>query len=192
MRHAILIIIMISCIAPMTAPAVAQETNSTATPTTATPSEQPTNESAALVIDSTLRISDWSYRGGTFIITFYSDTYQSVSLTAVPESSDSGESAGTVNYQERFVQPDAETEVRIDVPKSGGRARLWIFTSRSAETGKVHYLEAGRDSSIISGPFDGSDVRDSAIGGASGVGFAVLYVVARAKLGADNEGERLA
>ncbi|WP_257627718.1 hypothetical protein [Haloplanus salinarum] len=182
---------MISCIAP-TAPALAQETN-TSTPTvTPTPTDAPSNASAELVIDETLRITEWSYRGGTFIITFHSDTYQSVSLTAVPESSGSGASAGTVNYRERNVQPDAETEVRIDVPQSGGRARVWIFTSRSAETGEVHYLEAGRDSSLLSGPFDGSDVRDGAIGGASGVGFAVLYTVARAKLGADQEGERLA
>ncbi|AXG08640.1 hypothetical protein DU484_01540 [Haloplanus rubicundus] len=185
-------ILILSCIAPTAAPVVAQEnTNATETPaptTTATPS----NSSAALVIDKTLQITEWSYRGGTFVITFHSDTYQSVSLTAVPESSSSGESSGTVNYRERFVQPNAETVVRIDVPKSDGRARVWIFSSRSAETGTVHYLEAGRSASLLSGPFDGSDVRDGAIGGASGVGFAVLYVVARAKLGADQRGERLA
>lgn len=150
------------------------------------------NESVALVLSETLRITEWSYRGGTFIIHFESDRYQAVSLTAIPESTGSGENSGSANYRERFVEPNRETVVRIDAPKSGGRARVWIVSDATSETGTIHYLEAGRSSSLLAGPYDGSDVRDAGIGASLGTAFAVLYAAARAKLGAAEGGERIA
>jgi hypothetical protein len=144
------------------------------------------------VLSETLRISEWAYRGGTFVITFQSDRYQSVSMTAVPESSTGGNNEGSANFRQAWVDPGAETEVRIDAPKNSGRARVWIVSDATAKTNTIHYLEAGRSESLLSGPYDAADLRDVGIGSSIGTVIGGLYVVARAKLGATNEGERLA
>jgi|GEM_PF-3161012 len=207
-RKMIVVLILLSSIA---APAAAQAANNTTatsittptpeataaedTPTstaTATPEPNPPEDNSTTVVEigPNTRVTSWTYRGGAFHVVIEADIPMRLTISEAVNQDGSG--AGTITYQRRNLAAGTN-EFRVPAETHNGEATIVLSTPASEANDRAAFLHHdGNGASLLSGPFDGSDVRDGAIGGASGVGFAVLYVVARAKLGADQRGERLA
>lgn len=177
-----LTIVMLSCIA-FAAPAAAQQT--------ATPTDTPTNASApdgapsdaVLVVDEDVVVTDYRYADGQMIIEFWSAEYKIVTIAPSP---DAGSESGSIQFREAVVDGSRTTTVTVS---SAGGVTLW--TDDSLQKERFHYLRKP-SSFLITGPYDGSDVRDAGLGGALGVVIAVLYEAVAAKVGSAQRGERLA
>jgi hypothetical protein len=194
MKRIIIVTIIVSCIALSTPLATAQEATPTETdaPTETSPtpgdqadsstSEPPSNESALLVVDDELTVTELSYQGNELVIEFQADTFKTVSIAPQPESQ---EQAGSVSSRSYLVD-EGTTTVRVETP---GGVSLW--TDQSVASGRIHFLRKPSDS-IISGPYTSDDVRNAGLGGGLGVVIAVLYEAVSAKIGAAERGERVA
>jgi cytoskeletal protein RodZ len=168
---------------------------STASPSTATPEPTATRTpvpgtnltgpagapSVELVVDEHVAITHTAWSDGTFRLRIYADTYTSITLLASP---DADSQQGTAEFESRVLRKDTTTTVRID-----SNTGVTAWTDESARDGRVVYLRKPSQS-IVSGPYDGTDVRNAGIGGAAGVAIAVLYEAVAAKLGAENRFQR--
>jgi len=177
---------------PSTAPTISTPTaSSTSTPTTS-PSTPPTRtpvpgtnmtaptggpDEFELVVDEHVAVVDSSWNDGTFTLRIYADIHTSITLLASPAADSE---RGAVQFKHRVLRADSTTVVRAQSPTG---VSLW--TDESAENQRVVYLRKPSQS-IISGPYDGDDVRNAAIGAALGVAIAVLYEAVSAKIGASN------
>ena len=167
--------------------------NSTATDSTnGTVTENATgphdNPEAELYGDPDVSIRSWEYSDGTFTIEFVSTGYRpSLTITVPPKSDSEGSSAGTVITRELTR---GTTVVTVDAPSGA----IWISTGASTSNGVYTELRADSSSGMvpISGPYDGSDVRDAGIGAALGVALGVLYQAVDAITGSSEQGERIA
>lgn len=136
-----------------------------------------------LVIDRSVAITEWRYQDGTFIIDFYAEDYTSLTMVASPSGSSD---QGAVEYRGAVLDGGSITTVRI-----GSDSKVSMWTEASAENGRAVYLDKP-STAFVSGPYDGTDVRNAAIGAALGVALAVLYEAVAAKLGSADGMERVA
>lgn len=161
----------------------------TSTPTATATSTPPTNATyeADLYGDPAVQIQSWRYHAdsSTFYITFEADVPRLLTFTYTTDSGSDGVSKGTI-----IQKPIPRGVSTVQVTTASGV--VWISSSVSRNNGGFTQLEADSGGSLVSGPYDGSDVRDAAIGGSLGVALAVLYEAVRAKASAHERGERLA
>lgn len=200
MKRIVLITLILSCIATPVAAQASNNSTTTATSTptvTATPTASPTptdtpddNSSTVVAIGPNTRVTSWSYGGGAFHLTIEADI--PVRLTISQAVQQDGSGAGSITYQRRNLA-SGRNEFRVPAPTKGGDATIILSTPASTANDRAAFIHHnGSGASLLSGPFDGSDVRDVGIGSSIGTALGALYVVARAKLGADQRGERLA
>jgi len=207
MIRILILLTLISCIASPVAAQAANNTTATPTPTpeasptaTATPTSTPMatpepnppedNTSAVVAIGPNTRITEWTYRGGAFHLVVEADIPMRLTITEAVQQEGSG--SGTITFTRRNLAAGTN-EFRIPAELHNGEATITLSTSASEAQDTAAFLHYdGGGASLLSGPYDGSDVRDAGIGGALGTSLGALYVVARAKLGADQGGERLA
>ncbi|WP_255151331.1 hypothetical protein [Halorarius halobius] len=154
---------------------------------TPTPTASNVTYEADLYGDPAVKIRKWRYHAGssTFFVTFESEVPRLVTFTFTSSAGGEGVSKGSI-----IKKPIPRGVSTVQVTISSGV--VWISTPVSQSNGAFTQLEADTGSSLLAGPYDGSDVRDAGIGGALGVALAVLYEAVKAKTGANERGERLA
>lgn len=159
-----------------------QSPTATSTPNPGTPAEY----EAAFFGDPSVRIVEWDYNEDAkrFRIVFEADRPTTVFITYTTSTDTEGVSRGTSTAKPLAA---GRTTVFQTVPSG----LVWLSTPRSQENDTFTELEAD-GSSLVSGPYDGSDVRDAGIGGALAVALAVLYEAVKAKAAARERGERVA
>lgn len=185
MKRIILILVIVSCLAP--GAAFAQENQTTSTPTpTATPTSTPAGSSSTGVHpvfgDPDVSVVDYWYDSdrSRFFIVFRAERPQSVTITT-PANEDGRGSIYT------RVLHDGRTRVSVQT----SARKVSITTEDSREAGYFTQLDAG-GGALVGGPYDGADVRDAGIGGAFGAILAFLYEAVKVKSQAGQQGERVA
>ncbi|SDM46896.1 hypothetical protein SAMN04487949_1767 [Halogranum gelatinilyticum] len=188
-HRTVLVVLFLALVA--TAPAAAQE--STTSTTTSTPNSTVTsspdqNASTVQVIGPLTRITEWDYSDGTFRLTIEAKAPTLLTVTEAVTSDSSGTGTGTL-VRKRLSK--GTNVVRINVQDSSNPA-LSLTTPGSIENNEYAWVKVETSSSLIGGPFDGTDVRDAAIGGALAIVIAVLDEAVAAKVGSNLGLERLA
>lgn len=190
----LILALLLVLIATVPGAALAQE-EPTASPTTSTPTASTTtaNNSTASTgptalarVDKLTIVTDYELRGGNLWIEFYSNGGNTLSITETTST----DGATNVRIRQEDI-PRGYSTTTIDLYDTDDPSVL--ITSRLSlqeNTGTKVSIDTG--SSIIPGPWDGSDVRDAGIGGALGVVIAVLYEAVSAKIGASQRGEQVA
>lgn len=194
--HRTLLLVLILLLVPSTAVAQQSTTNatpapgdeSTSTNSTTTVATDESNQSALLVVDDHISLVEKRYDrdAGVLHLTFKSDAYLAVSLVAPTEAS--GET-GTSEFRTAWLDPGTTTRVTIPAPPN---SKVWLLSAGSRDAGKIHHVRTTPPSSLIGGPWTGTDVRDAALGGALAIVIAMLDEAIAAKIGLGNGIERLA
>lgn len=158
----------------------------TSTPTSADGVENSSNVTAVATIDRLTVITDYYMHRGDMVIKFHSDGGNTLAITETTNVD------GAVQVRVRHHDiPRGSSKVRIDViDRENPSVLITTRLSLKQNTGTKVSIDNG--DSIVEGPYDGSDVRDAAIGGAFAVAIATLYEAAKVKLAANQRGERVA
>ena len=125
------------------------------------------------VLDSEIRIVDWSYSDGMFSVTFHADRPGSVTVSEATQSQRGFTSFRTSN--ERIFT--GETVVTVPASESGGEAQISITSSRSLQEGRGLILSTGEVAQ--SSPFERTSSTAGWFGGAGTVAFIMIVVVVR-------------
>ena len=120
-------------------------------------------------IDSTTKITDWSYSGGRFTIVFEADEPTTVSMT---EAGSFEEGTSTFNYDEQRLQ-EGENVITFAVADRSGAA-VAVATQESLSQGSGAIVSTG---AVEENPF-------RHFGGESGLFSGVILTVAMSALGA--------
>lgn len=156
---------------------------------TPTPEANSTSSSTVQVVGPLVRIVDWEYKNGAFVLELEA---KAPALLTVTESIDNrGEGSGTFTVT-RHRLASGRNSLTIPVAKVSGTASISLTTPGSLANNEGAYLKVRDSSPIIRGPFDGSDVTDAAIGGALAMLLAMVDEAVGAKLGVGKGIERVA
>lgn len=138
----------------------------------ATETEGPTG---GIVVDDTVRLSEWEYRDGTFYLTFEADRTAILTITEViqPERG-----VGDMSIRRTRIA-SGTSSIEIDVERVAGQAAVAITTSRSLEDGRGVYVSTGQ--TATGGPFEATTSTAGWFGGASVVLFMFTAAGYRAK-----------
>lgn len=172
----LLLAVLLLAVAPVTA-----QTTTEAAANQTVPDGAP--DTVELVLDDDVAVTDYSYADGVFTLSVYSDAYTTMTVAGSPEK---GQQSGSASFKTVPLKKGATTKVQIESPTA---VNMW--TEKSIEDGRWYYVTKP-SSGLISGPWDGSDVRDAGIGGALGVMLTVLYTAVEAKTSGGRRGERVA
>lgn len=178
MNKAITLMIVVSCIALLAAPAAAQQETPTATANASLPDGSP--DSVELVITENIALVSHTQQNGQMKLRFYSDNYETVTIApAIP----SGSESGTIETSTHVLEQNAITKVEVTTP--GG---VSMFTDDQS----IHYIRPS-SSALGSGQIWGSDDL-MAVGFAVSLVFtlALAWQILRARLGLGHGGERVA
>jgi len=187
------LLVLIVSIAGAAAPAAAQANNSTpanastATSSTATP--PPTNATTEVVIGPLARVTSWSYADGTFRLTIEAKAPTLLTISESPETQSSG--SGTISFT-RHRLSRGTNELTVPVSNPGSDATLILSTPGSVNRGEAAFIRHSSGSALVSGPFDGADVRNSALGAALAVALGALYQVVKNRYAVHDGMERVA
>lgn len=137
--------------------------------------ETETPNGGGIVVDDTVRLSEWEYRDGTFYLTLEADRTAVLTITEViqPERG-----AGEMSIRRTRIASGTST-VEIDVERVAGQAAVAITTSRSLEDGRGVYVSTGQ--TATGGPFEATTSTAGWFGGASVVLFMFVAAGVRAK-----------
>ena len=171
-------LIAVVIVASLTGIVAAQDAPN-ATAEKSTEVEQP--ETCSQEITPTLRLCSADYIDGEAVLVLDSDTRDRVTVTEAVALREPRE----LNRQSFIV--DGKTEIRMRVVSSGGRAGVTV------DDGTILYgIPLQTSSTFVGGPFTASDTQAAGVGGALGVAFTTLYLVARRVYGRVEEPERIA
>lgn len=176
----IAVLLLLAVFLVATTPALAQTTTEEAANQTL-PNGAP--DSVELVLDDDVAVTDYSYADGVFTLSVYSDEYTTMTVAGSPEK---GQESGSASFKTVALKKGTTTKVQIESPTA---VNMW--TEKSIEKGRWYYVTKP-SSGLISGPWDGSDVRDAGIGSALGVVVSVLYTAMEAKTSGGRKGEQVA
>lgn len=105
-------------------------------PTTATPTETPTGETATIRLSPTMQIDEWRYEDAneTFHITVSSEEYTGLTITDAGKLSQAlsdgdGAASTTVRQRETRLQPDSTTTLVFRATEVDGAAALTLTAS---------------------------------------------------------------
>lgn len=141
--------------------------------TEATETETPAT--GGIVVDDTVRLSEWEYRDGTFYLTFEADRTAVLTITEViqPERG-----VGDMSIRQTRIA-SGTSSIEIDVARVAGEAAVAITTARSLEDGRGVYVSTGQ--AATGGPFEATTSTAGWFGGASVVLFMFTAAGYRAK-----------
>lgn len=177
-RSAVLIVLLLSA-ALVPATVAGQE----ATPTTATS----TNASAeGTRVDQLTTLVDYRLDAGELVLVFDSDGGNTVTVTETAP----GSGATQVSVR-RFDLARGKEVVRVPL-MSASNPSVLITSRLSLEAGTGTAVKVQNGVTLLAGPYDGSDVRDAALGGALGVAAVIALGALRTVTGESDEGERIA
>jgi hypothetical protein len=125
-------------------------------------------------IDPTLRLTDWDYQDGEFVLRFDSDRSNSVTIS---EAAQFDEGAGQMAIRQENL-PRGEFTVTISVPERAGEAGVVITTSASINAGHGTYVSTGQ-SDDSRDPFARTSSTAGWLGGAGTVTFMTLFAARR-------------
>ncbi|PHQ38022.1 hypothetical protein DJ69_13885 [Halorubrum persicum] len=126
-------------------------------------------------------ICDAELDGSDVVIDIHTDGPQTVVVT---EAFRKG--SGELN-QRRVSLDEGRNTIRHRVTVDGGSEGVTIAAGQT-----LYQKEVRSSSTIVAGPFTGSDVQAAGIGGSLGVALTTLYLVARRVYGRTEEPERVA
>jgi hypothetical protein len=170
------LIIAVVLLPALLAPAAAAQAE------TQTPTSTPgASESVALVIDEDVSLVSYDYADGEMILRLRSDEYKPVYVSPMPETT--AETGTNDAGASHVVDAGTVTTVRV-------RATGVTITTDDKAPGFAWVQKPS--SSLIAGPYTGTDVRDAGIGSAVAVAFAVLFTAVKAKVSGGKRGERVA
>ena len=140
-----------------------------------------TTDKCTETINEYTQICDAELDGSDVVVTLYTEGPQTIVVT---EAFRKG--SGVLN--QRRVSLDAgRNTIRHRVTVDGGSEGVTIAAGQT-----LYQKEVRSSSTIVSGPFTGSDVQAAGVGGAIGVALTTLYLVARRVYGRTEEPERIA
>jgi len=188
------LLVLLVSIAGAAAPAAAQANNSTAatastTATSSTATPPPTNATTEVVIGPLARVTSWSYADGTFRLTIESKAPTLLTISESPETQSSG--SGTISFT-RHRLSRGTNELTVPVSNPGSDATLILSTPGSVNRGEAAFILHSSGGALVSGPFDGADVRNAALAAALAVALGALYQVVKNRYAVHDGMERVA
>jgi len=137
-------------------------------------------------VDKLTVITDYELRDGNLWIEFYSEGGNTLKITETT----SGDGAVQVAIRQEDI-PRGYSTTTVDLISTDDPSVL-ITTRFSLQEGTGTKLSVDTSSSIVSGPFDGSDAQAAGFCGALGVALTTLYLVAQRVYGRSEQPERIA
>jgi hypothetical protein len=124
------------------------------------------------LVDDQVRLTDWDYENGTFVLTFDAEVPREIVLTEAvsTQQSESGRLA-----VRRTTLPRGESTIRMAIDRSpSGAAALTIASRQGTQQGRAVFVSTRQPRSSSSSPFAGTSSTAGWLGGA---GLAPVAVV---------------
>ena len=138
-------------------------------------------EECTETINEYTAICDAEVDGSDVVIDLHTEGPQTIVVTEAFRK-------GSGELNQRTVSLDAgRNTIRHRVTVDGGSEGVTIAAGQT-----LYQKEVRTSSTIVSGPFTGSDVQAAGVGGSLGVALTTLYLVARRVYGRTEEPERVA
>jgi hypothetical protein len=124
------------------------------------------------VVDDQVRLTDWTYQNGTFVLIFEAEVPREIVLTEAVSTQDTQTGRLAVR---RTTLPRGESTVKMAVDRGqSGAAALTIASRQGTQQGLAVFVSTSQPSSSSSSPFAGTSSTAGWLGGA---GLALIAVV---------------